>query len=174
MALPLLLLFAISSCTNRDEPRAPSADSDATGTKSATPIPSGPQPTVVFETTSGEVKATAEVVRSEAKIRRGLMYRRHMPENTGMLFLFDREKVQSFWMKNTLISLDMIFIRADMTVAGVKANTPPKTFDSQRVDTPSQFVFEVNAGWAAKNGVAKGAAVRFENVGEVPLGVPML
>lgn len=109
---------------------------------------------------------TVEVVRTPRQIQRGLMFREHLPADHGMLFLMREERVHSFWMRNTLIPLDMIFIGKDMTVAGVVANARPLTENSRRVDEPSYYVLEVNAGWAAAHHVGPGTPVRFQDVEE--------
>jgi uncharacterized membrane protein (UPF0127 family) len=67
-------------------------------------------------------------------------------------------------MKDTLIPLDMIFIRADMTVAGVVEGAEPLTLGSRSVDAPSRYVVEVNGGWSRAHGVTEGTQVRFEGV----------
>ncbi|MBI4508048.1 MAG: DUF192 domain-containing protein [Deltaproteobacteria bacterium] len=92
------------------------------------------------------------------------MYRQHLPMDRGMLFLFEEEEIQSFWMKNTVIPLDMIFIRQDMTVAGVVENAEPLSRDARSVDVPSRFVLEVNGGWAGNHGVTRGTPVKFEGI----------
>jgi uncharacterized membrane protein (UPF0127 family) len=92
------------------------------------------------------------------------MYREHLAPDAGMLFVFRRPKRQRFWMKNTLIPLDMIFVTSDMVVAGVVANTEPRTLDPREVEAETQFVVEVNGGWAARYGITRGTRVEFENV----------
>lgn len=81
-----------------------------------------------------------------------------------MLFLMAVEKDWTFWMRNTLIPLDMIYIRSDMTVAGVVENAEPKTEVLRSVGVKSRYVLEVNGGWAREHGVMRGVTVRFENV----------
>ncbi len=105
-----------------------------------------------------------EVVRTRRAIQRGLMYRQHMAENDGMLFLMGKDEVQSFWMRNTLIALDMLFIRKDMTVAGIVKDARPLTETSRNVGKPSLYVLEVNAGWTTTYRISAGARVRFEGV----------
>jgi uncharacterized membrane protein (UPF0127 family) len=112
----------------------------------------------------GEVRVAVEVARTARQIQRGLMYREHLPPESGMLFLLRRDKIQTFWMKNTLIPLDMIFVSGAMDVVGVVENAEPKTLTSRRVSRPSQYVVEVNGGWAKAHGVGVGTRVRFENV----------
>jgi uncharacterized protein len=75
------------------------------------------------------------------------------------------EKDWSFWMRNTLIPLDMIFIAKDMTIAGIVENAEPLTETPLRhVGKPSLYVLEVNGGWTASNSIVAGAKVRFENI----------
>lgn len=122
-------------------------------------------PVVVFEPEDQPRAAvTVEVVRTQKDIQRGLMFRRSLPKEHGMLFLMGEERVHSFWMRNTYVALDMIFIGKDMKVAGVVANATPLTETSRHVDKPSLYVLEVNAGWAAANHVGQGTPVRFKNV----------
>ncbi len=112
------------------------------------------------------VNVSVEVVRTPRKIQLGLMYRNHMPPDHGMLFLMGEERVHSFWMRNTLIPLDMIFIGRDMRVVGVVANAEPLTDTSRSVGKPSYYVLEVNGGWAEAHGVGPGTAVQFHSIKE--------
>ncbi len=95
---------------------------------------------------------------------RGLMYRQHLPVDAGMIFLFDADEDHSFWMKNTLIALDMIFIKSDLTVAGVVERAVPMTFDDRHVGVASRYVLEVNGGWAREHGVTSGTRVQFDGL----------
>jgi uncharacterized membrane protein (UPF0127 family) len=92
------------------------------------------------------------------------MYRRHLPIDAGMLFMMGKEKDWTFWMRNTLIPLDMVFIAKDMTVAGVVQNAEPLTETLRKVGKPSLYVLEVNGGWTQQNGVGAGAKVRFDKL----------
>ncbi len=109
-------------------------------------------------------RVAVALARTPAERERGLMYVNYLPADDGMLFIFDEDAVLSFWMKNTLIPLDMIFIRSDLTVAGVVANAKPLTLDPRGVDQPSRYVLEVNGGWAAAHGVGPGTPVRFDHI----------
>jgi uncharacterized protein len=92
---------------------------------------------------------------------RGLMFRTYMPENEGMLFEFEEERGITFWMKNTCISLDMIFIAADGLIVGIEENTPTLTEESFAPGRcNSRYVLEVNGGWSRKNGVRAGMRVK--------------
>jgi uncharacterized membrane protein (UPF0127 family)/predicted small lipoprotein YifL len=109
-------------------------------------------------------KVRVSLARSDEQRRRGLMYVQNLPPDDGMLFIFDSDAEQSFWMKNTVIPLDMIFIRSDMTVAGVIADAKPLTLEPRSVGRPSRFVLEVNGGWARQHGVTTDTKMRFENI----------
>ncbi len=92
------------------------------------------------------------------------MYRKHLEPDRGMLFLMPREEIQSFWMRNTYIPLDMIFIDSELRVVNVAADTTPLTDGNYRSIRPAHYVVEVNAGWAAEHGVTEGTRVEFDNV----------
>lgn len=100
-----------------------------------------------------------ELARNDEERARGLMYRRTLGVDDGMLFLFPGESVQSFWMRNTYIPLDMIFIRADGSIAGIVENAVPESETPRTVGKPSRYVLEVNGGWCRRNGVKAGDRV---------------
>lgn len=110
------------------------------------------------------VRVAVEVVREWPEIERGLKFRRHLPADSGMLFLMGEEDIHSFWMRDTYIPLDMLFIGRDMRVAGIVANTEPRTDTSRVIAIPSLYVLEVNAGWAQAHGVTDGTRVQFEGL----------
>jgi uncharacterized protein len=163
----ILVCLAAAACGKT--PRASSNSGDAPKARSSENDPSPTDPPVSdkrakvhLSGTSGDVVVSAEVVSSPATIMRGLMYRTHLPADEGMLFLMGYEDDHGFWMHNTLIPLDLIFIGADMKVAGISANAEPRTDTHRSVGRPSLYVLEVNGGWAASHGVATGTAVRFD------------
>ncbi len=80
--------------------------------------------------------------------RRGLMFVRRLPRTTGMLFIYDGEDIRSMWMKNTYLSLDMVFARADGSVSSVVHNTEPLSLRSIASREPVKYVLELNAGVA--------------------------
>ena len=126
--------------------------------------PAAPSPTVTFTTPQGDVVVQAEVVSTPAKIMQGLMYREHLAPDAGMLFLMGRDEDWAFYMRNTLIPLDMIFITRDFSVAGVVANAKPRDETNLKVGKPSMYVLEVNGGWAAAHNVSAGTKARFDRV----------
>jgi len=145
--------------------------------KSAEPIPVGttaeargssPRPTaaVRFETARGTWIVNVEIARTEAERARGLMYRRDLARDTGMLFLFGEQADHTFWMHNTFLSLDLIFIDEDRNVVGVVANAEPQSDKTRGVGKPSKFVLEVLAGEAYAHAVGPGARAAFVGVPE--------
>ncbi len=126
--------------------------------------PSVPRPRVVVETSTGAHPVDVELARTEPERRKGLMDRASLPEDAGMLFIFDAPEVLSFWMKNTLIPLDMIFIDDAGTIVGIVERAEPRTLTERTVGKPSRYVLEVNGGWSKAHGVRAGDRVRFENV----------
>lgn len=126
---------------------------------------SGPQPTLPIETISietprGPVKIRAEMATNWAQQERGLMFRRSMEPDAGMLFDFHRPIQMSFWMKNTYLPLDIIFIRADGTVSSIAARTTPMSRKPVPAAEPVRAVLELNAGRAAELGIAPGSRIR--------------
>jgi uncharacterized membrane protein (UPF0127 family) len=105
------------------------------------------------------VDVTVEVVDTPTARAQGLMYRNALADGTGMLFVFDEESEHPFWMKNTLIPLDMIFIDGGSKIVGIAANTHPLSLAQVTVGKPSRWVLEVPGGWSAKNGVGTGDRV---------------
>ena len=105
----------------------------------------------------GSLEVAVEIAQKHVDRMRGLMYRKEMSDGAGMLFIFEETQRLQFWMKNTCISLDMIFIAEDGTIVSIEENTPTlsiKSFGPKRCS--AKFVLEVNAGWARKNGVKPG------------------
>lgn len=92
---------------------------------------------------------------------RGLMYRRSLPENAGMLFIQNREEMQSFWMKNTYISLDILFVSTDKEIVTIHANTTPLKEWNYASTKPALYVVEVNAGFASRHGIRIGDKIEF-------------
>ena len=103
-----------------------------------------------------------EVADTPATRETGLMNRKAMAPDRGMVFVFPAEHDQTFWMKNTYLPLDMVFVGSDGRVAGVVEDARPLTLDVRSVGKPSRFVVELNARTAAARGIREGARVTFE------------
>ncbi len=102
-----------------------------------------------------------EVADTPAKRELGLQYRRDLAVDRGMIFLFPTESEHSFWMKNTPIPLDMIFIGKDQKIVGIVEQAVPFSTDSRSVSGASQFVLEINGGLSKRYGIKAGDTVRF-------------
>jgi uncharacterized membrane protein (UPF0127 family) len=123
------------------------------------------QPQVTIATKDGgELTFQVEVADTPAKRELGLQYRRDLPVDRGMIFLFPVESEHAFWMKNTPIPLDMIFIGRDRKIVGIVEHALPFSTDSRSVPGASQFVLEINGGLAKRYGIKAGDSVRFHGL----------
>lgn len=127
----------------------------------------GQEPEVKFERSSlvvvaggRDIKFDVDLALNDTQRSRGLMYRKQLGAYEGMLFDFYQEMPVSFWMKNTLIPLDMIFIAADGTVKHVHANAVPLSTDTVPSRYPVRAVLEINGGSAALLGIKPGDKVK--------------
>jgi hypothetical protein len=123
------------------------------------------QPKVIIQTKENrELTFQVDVADTPAKRERGLQYRRDLAADRGMIFLFPSESHHSFWMKNTPIPLDMIFISSDQKIVGIVERAVPFSTDSRSVPAASQFVLEINGGLAGHYGVKVGDSIRFQGL----------
>jgi uncharacterized membrane protein (UPF0127 family) len=170
LTLATLGIVSLIACS-----RAPAHGDDRGPMKSNGPGPTpasasggtvaqAPPAHVTLEGTTGPSTVTVEVVQSPGLVQRGLMYRKFLAPDAGMLFLMDDEDDHYFWMKNTLIPLDIVFIKSDKTVAGILENMQPHDTHSKGVGVPSLYVLEVNAGWTKAHGVSAGTRISFDGV----------
>jgi len=104
----------------------------------------------------------AELATTPAQLAQGLMYRQELGPDRGMLFVFPEVTQTSFWMKNTLIPLDMIFIGADKRIVSIVENAAPQTTTPRSAEGPFQYVLEVEGGRSAALGVQPGDKAEFE------------
>ena len=117
---------------------------------------------LTITTLSGEHTFNVEIADNTAEITKGLMFRKAMSQNEGMFFVFDSEEIRSFWMKNTYIPLDIIFINSQMEVIDIKVNAQPckeevcKRYTS---NGPAQYVLEINSGLSEEIGLEIGNVV---------------
>ena len=109
-----------------------------------------------------------EVAKSEAERRKGLMYRKELAANRGMIFVYPEDKVNSMWMRNTYISLDMLFLSVDNKVVGVIENVPMLNEEVRKVEQPSRYVVELAAGAAKANKIQVGSIAKY--VGNLSAG----
>ena len=157
----LLVLTLLASCTN---PPAP-----MTETANRQPPTANSGPRVTFP--DGFV-VRVEVVADNERRAEGLMYRDRLEPGTGMLFLFPQDDFLAFWMKNTRIPLDMIFIDSQRRIVGIEENVPPCKFDpcpSYGPDAMSRYVLEVSGGVAKQHNLKAGDVLRFEGTENIPV-----
>ncbi|MGA7075256.1 MAG: DUF192 domain-containing protein [Halobacteriota archaeon] len=110
----------------------------------------------------GSTTVYAEAANTPAELETGLMNRTSLNKNAGMLFVFPTEQKQSFWMKDMRISLDIVFITADLHVLEIYRSVPPCASDPCVLYTPSspiKYALEVNAGFSERNGIVSGDIV---------------
>jgi uncharacterized membrane protein (UPF0127 family) len=117
--------------------------------------PDFPTGTLTLITTSDgdSLRLPVEFAVTDKQRRFGLMHRQNLPRGQGMLFIFPEEDIQSFWMKNTLIALDMVFFDANGLFVRIHRNVPPLSLKSRGSGAPAQYVLEINAGEADTFGI---------------------
>jgi uncharacterized membrane protein (UPF0127 family) len=120
-------------------------------------------PCVSIVAADGKPRATVavEVASTGPQREVGLMYRKHLDDNAGMIFVFPDAAPRNFWMHNTPIPLDMIFADANGVVTGIVANAEPFSDKLLGVEGNSEYVLEVNGGFCAKNGIKPGDRLDF-------------
>jgi uncharacterized membrane protein (UPF0127 family) len=109
-----------------------------------------------------EVSILAELAMRPEERERGLMFRETLEDGQGMLFAFPSIQVRSFWMKNTRIPLDMLFLDSDKRIVGIVHQAQPGSTKDVGVDEASQYVLEVPGGYCRRHGVRPGLQTRFE------------
>ena len=122
-------------------------------------LPSGQ---VHFSDAPADTRVTVELARTDQDRSRGLMYRTELDGDHGMLFSWEQEARRSFWMQNTCIPLDMLFIAADGTIVGILEQVPTLNTLPREVPCAAQHVLEVNAGWTRAHGVEPGQHIELE------------
>jgi hypothetical protein len=123
------------------------------------PAWSAPPQTLEIASKTGVHSFAVEMATTEAEREKGLMFRKELPEGRGMLFDFHREQEVGFWMQNTYIPLDMIFIQGDGRILRIEANTQPLSTKLIPSNGPVRAVLEVIGGTAEKLGIAAGDRV---------------
>ena len=113
---------------------------------------------LAFVSSEGDTTATIdiEIADTDAKRRTGMMYRRSLDTNQGLLFVFEKEEPQAFWMRNTFLPLDIIFVNKNLDVVAIQKNTTPLAQIQYSSDIPAAYVVEVNAGFSDEHGIRLG------------------
>jgi uncharacterized membrane protein (UPF0127 family) len=139
---------------------------DAATPGAAAPFPDLPRAGIQVITAGGRHDFKVWIADTEPSRERGLMFVRSLPADHGMLFLFERPQFASFWMKNTYLSLDIVFIGQDGVVVNVVHDTEPLSRSAIESDGPVTGVLELVAGTAAKIGLAAGDRVLHPTFGK--------
>lgn len=157
--LPILLLALVLSACGNDAP--PPAESDDQAT-----VPFRHDGTLTFyRLTDGHeqelVTIDIEVAETEQDITRGLMGRERLPERSGMLFKMPQTRIQSFWMANTPLALDITFVGPDSAVVNTAKYTRPFSSESHLSEAPARYVVETPAGFTDTHDIAPGDRIRW-------------
>lgn len=152
------------SASAKPKPRCvvPTSETPAPAASAAKTCPKDPQGGPPFAKVAkvsfpdAHASVDVELALSDDETERGLMYRTSMDAGHGMLFAMPEKKEQTFWMHNTCIPLDMMFLDDDGYVVGILENVPTLNDDVRSVPCPSSYVLEVNAGWCRQHGVRAG------------------
>ncbi len=126
----------------------------------------GPRIEIVGADGAPRTAVTVEIADTAATREYGLMFRKHLDQDAGMIFVFKAPQHLEFWMKNTVIPLDMIFADSTGKIVGVVRKAEPFSEAIDSVEPDSQYVLEVNGGFCERHGVKAGDTLRF--VGFVP------
>lgn len=122
----------------------------------------GPRIEIVGPDGARRVVVSTEIADTAATREYGLMYRKQLDEDAGMIFVFKAPQHLEFWMKNTVIPLDMIFADSSGRIVGIVRKAAPFSEGIDSVDGDSQYVLEVNGGFCDRHGVKAGDTLRFE------------
>ncbi len=117
---------------------------------------------LIIKTADGrQINYNVEIADDYTKRAYGLMHVKTMPADRGMIFAFDDEKIRDFWMKNTFIALDIIYVGSDFTIKHIAKDTTPHSLEMINSIYPAKYVIELNAGDAVKNKISPGDKIEF-------------
>jgi hypothetical protein len=155
-----ILLFTLGPTVAACRSGAPLVGATPDGRVAAAPA----GPVAIVHAGGRALPFRVELATSESQREKGLMYRNHLDPDAGMLFVFEREAPLTFWMKNTLIPLDMIFINGNRRIVGVVENAIPETETPRRVEGLSRYVLEIAGGMSRRLGISADGEVEFQGV----------
>ncbi|WP_069131251.1 DUF192 domain-containing protein [Rhodohalobacter halophilus] len=117
---------------------------------------------VAFINSAGEevTSIRAAVADDDHSRSEGLMNVHNLPSDAGMIFIFDEDAPRSFWMANTPISLDIIYVNSEMEIVRIHRNTPPYSHENIRSEAPAKYVVEVNAGYTMEHDITEGMMIQ--------------
>jgi hypothetical protein len=113
-----------------------------------------------------KTKIDIEIANSDFDRQLGLMFRRHMDSKDGMLFIFPSEEMQAFWMRNTFIPLDMVFVNAEKKIVTIHRNTQTLSDQSYPSSAPAMYVIEVTGGFCSNHNIIEGDRINFIQLAE--------
>lgn len=157
----MLLAIALAACTMPATGGNKIADGCTAGANLGQ-SPAGLAQTTLCIASGTKTRAfTVEIARTSAEQAKGMMFRTEMADNTGMIFPFSEPRPASFWMKNTVIPLDIIFIRSNGTIESIAENTVPYSTDPVESGEPVAAVLELRGGLTSELGIVSGDTVRW-------------
>lgn len=150
-----LLFIGASLSSHQVRAESPVVESPSAGVPEISSTSISPTP-LVIETGDGDIQFHIEIADDQAERSKGLMHRQTMADDAGMLFCFESTRPVTMWMKNTPMSLDMLFVREDFSIARIAEGTEPFSEAIVPSGEPIRFVLEVKAGRAKANGITSG------------------
>jgi len=151
------LTVFLSACSRSEEPRFEQVEQQQERELQ-------PETSITFLDANGKEVSTVEaVVADNNKTRsQGLMNVENLPEDEGMLFIFEENKPRSFWMANTPLSLDIIFVNEDYEIVRIQRNTTPYSQEGIPSEAPAKYVVEVNSGYSVRHDIYEGGKIRIK------------
>jgi uncharacterized membrane protein (UPF0127 family) len=159
-AIIIALIFIVFS-TYKPIRKKPSAIQNTTNSNPAPVFRKDGSLSIILSKSSSPLAIDIEIADDDPERMRGLMDRLSLPEMAGMLFIFEKDEPRSFWMKNTFISLDIIYINSNKEIVSIQKYTQPKTTSSIPSEKPAKYVLEVNAGFTDKYEISPGDKIEF-------------
>lgn len=159
--LPALFITIISFVSSQTA----SGQNAQSGSSAEEGVPFKPQGQLVFlQNGTGKLikMITIQIAENEQERDQGLMWKYSMPEDDGMLFVFDTEELLTFWMKNTYISLDMVFADKSGNIVSISSEATPLSEAPISSGAPAKYVVEVNGGFCAKYGISVKDKIEYE------------
>ena len=161
LTLLFVSLLLMSGCSGEksETPAENDSTTAATGETTSTAEAGTPEATLtIINSASERVPVRVEIANTRDEQERGLMERTELPEDAGMLFVFNRERILSFWMKNTLIPLSIAYINSDRRIIDIQEMQPLDETTHPSAE-PAQYALEVNQGFFADHGIEVGNEV---------------
>lgn len=158
LSLILTSFLSVNSCGNGDQQNEQLIDENGRELEFTSEVS--------FIRSEGDTVSTVEVAVADDNRSRseGLMNVNELPENSGMLFIFSNDQARSFWMANTPLSLDIIFVNSNMEIVRIHRNTQPYSQESIQSEAPARFVVEVNTGYTLEHDIQEGMSIYIEGV----------